>query len=352
MKSIITLGQALIVFVTGIGPLVYYSLSDIALEGSRNYKIEYEFKNLAGEGVETITREHGKSERYQGIPNEKVCMGNNKSYESVYDIRFKDGSSIEANGWRAGGSGVSIKEPFEVIEKKSYVEGEKWVGAKEESHQTLDSKIKENLRLIVYKDGEGKFGAILVGSVKDMWWTEYKKENLVDRIDDRKLSKFIDHIKTGEFAVRRSVKGVWSKLTDFSCDKKRVRDGEPIYKNYGVLVQQWNDKTSSTKPQQFQEGIAEEVVVLDWIDFGFKNIEPQKGEWAKPSNKDGSLAPDNAIGRWDYWRPKSTNKPFEVIVGKLEDIAISKEGISDGKGNKILWSDQFKPTKWEVSLIK
>ncbi|AFN65313.1 hypothetical protein WEN_02640 [Mycoplasma wenyonii str. Massachusetts] len=339
MKSIITLGQALVVFVTGMGPLVYYSLSDVALAESRKYKIEYKFANLTGESQEDI-----KSKKYQGMPDEKVCMGSNKQYESVYDIRFKDGSSIEANGWKAVGSGVSIKEPFEVLEKKSYVSEGKWVGSRSTTNQSLDSKIKENLRLVIYRDEGGQFGAILVGSVKNTWG-EYRSDNLAEKVDNTKLSEFREFIKKGNFAVRRSVKGVWSKLKGATdCEEGRVTIAKPIYKNYGVLVKQWSDDIRNTTKDKYEEGIFKDIVILDWIDFGLNGIVEEKGGWVSSGDK--------AVGRWDYWRPKSINKPFEVIIDKLEDMAISKDGISDGKGNKILWSDQFKPTKWEVSLVK
>ncbi|AFN65314.1 hypothetical protein WEN_02645 [Mycoplasma wenyonii str. Massachusetts] len=321
-------------------PFLHYVLSDGISGGNRQYKVTLEFKALE--------REKGDGKmRYQGMPIiNKLCMGNARDFENVYDVVF-NGPSLNSRAiGKTAKHGYSIKEPFEVIEKSIFVSGGKKNSTSFNHRQRLSEKIKENLRLVVYKDISGSFGMLLVGSVNDTW-KEYGLDNLASQVDESSIERFKDVIKAGKFAVRRSLKGVWSPLTSNTggkkCEHSLASKANPIYKNYGVLVEEWKEETKSAGIDKAKAGIFEGVVVLDWVDFGFNAVTKEEGTWIGPTLSQESSS-QRFNGRWDYLRLQNSEKPLEVIVGRLEDIEINSEGIKNGKGEKITWSNKFRPT--------
>lgn len=307
----------LVIAGAGGTPVLYFGLMDVTSHKNREYKIEVDL----GEGDKELAKTQDSlstfsfSNRiYQGIERGTRCFIKSWQPEEIYRVVMKFG---DAKGYFSRGdwglSGVlGVRTVNLKFETDQEVPGQgQFGGLYERDDNNLDK-----YGIAVYKSKSG--GGILLFEKGTPVGQRTPKE---EKVTDTEIKKVKEELIGKKIKVRRSVVSAWSRMEGSGCKVTSVKDGEPIYRNYGML--------------QVNGTPVEGVRVLDWVSFNESGIKEEKGEWQKIGTS------GNIWGRYDYLLGEEIE---DLIVGKASDIKVKASGFDNGKGNLIKWSDSFKPT--------
>ncbi|WP_148268005.1 hypothetical protein [Mycoplasma wenyonii] len=309
-----------------MGPILFFGLSlRDSYTKQRDFSIEVGFSGEKTKELDKFQQEFGSHRHmYQGYPVGGICFSRGLKPDKAYAIEFRGG---RGKGGVWAGKAAEFKNYIVVVEKELKLD---WTGKEGSGYWSRQLKNVDKYWAFVYENEKGVGIMLLeqgspVSDTVPQVTSQTVSGNTIPRISP-------EEINNKKVSVRRSVIGVWGEQVldgiengSKKCKNTDLRKGQPIYRGYGML--NFNGMPKSG------------VRVLDWIFIGEKDrIKFNEGEWVTNKTTDGKTG----IGRYDYFEGLDTIK--KGYLSKLSDLRVDSEGIKNGKGEKITWSDKFRPT--------